>query len=225
MPRRAWCRARACSEPSGRSRCGKRCWRFPMASCRAMARSPLTWARTPPRAPWAPRWGAIPLPGSFRAIGCSAAAARSPAITGAWCASARCWRSRRPKRTPPMREVRRRKRARKSKTSVGEAEHVRHRVEPGLFALAPLRRRQGAAREDAAILGDVAQDQPLMRAGEHDLVLAHHRAAAQAGEADGAVVALAGDAVASARGIIAEAHAAALRRRLAEHQRSAARRV
>ena len=66
---------------------------------------------------------------------------------------------------------------------------------------------------------------PLAGPGEDDLVLADHVAAAQAGEADGALGPRAGDAVAAALGGVREVDPPPRRRRLAEHQRGARGRV
>jgi hypothetical protein len=62
---------------------------------------------------------------------------------------------------------------------------------------------------------------PLARAGEDRVVVADHRAAAQRGKADVAIAPRAGVAVARAHAVLSSDDAAALRRRLAQHQRGA----
>ena len=96
---------------------------------------------------------------------------------------------------------------------------------PGSLVLAPERRAHRAAGEEHAVGGDMAQHHPLAGAGEDHLVLADHVAAAQAGEADGALGPRAGDAVAAALGGVGEVDPPPRRRRLAEHQRGARGRV
>ena len=106
-----------------------------------------------------------------------------------------------------------------------QPQHIGHRIKPGLLVARPERRVQRAAREDHAVLGAVHQLDPLGGPGEDHAVLADHGAAAQRRKADVARLARAGLAVAAARRMRREIDAAAFRRRAAEHQRGAGRRV
>src|SRR6185437_6998087 len=168
--------------------------------------SPPISARRRRHARSAPRSDATRSPGSYRATACWAAAARSPAITGAWTESAPCLRWKRPERTLPKRLPLRHRRARQEDKSVGK--NVRHRIKAGLPAVAPFRRRHRAGREHRTVLGDVAEHDALMRPGQDHLVLADHRAAAQACETDDAILARAGLAVAPAHRILGQRDAA-----------------
>ena len=67
--------------------------------------------------------------------------------------------------------------------------------------------------------------QPFAVAGEHDEVIARDRSSAQGREADRAFLARAGQPGAPVGAVVGERHAAACRRRLAEQQRGARRRV
>src|SRR5690606_12329228 len=109
--------------------------------------------------------------------------------------------------------------ARLSAPSVGEAENVGHRIEPGLAAARPQRRLYGTPSEDLPILRMMRQDNPLRRAGEVDAVLADDGAAAQRGKADIALAAWAGMAVTDAHRMVCQRNRATRCRGLAKQQR------
>src|SRR5262249_4932616 len=110
-------------------------------------------------------------------------------------------------------------------SNVAQAEHVGHRVEPWRAATRPQCRTHGAAGEDHPVLGPMVELDALSRPREDHCVIAHPRAAAQRGKADIAGATRAGMAVAAALGALIEIDPAALRRRAAEHQRRARRRI
>ena len=109
--------------------------------------------------------------------------------------------------------------------SVRKAQHVGHGVKARLLALAPKRRRHGAAREDRAVLGDVGEHDTFARTRQDHFVFADHRAAAQAGETDGAGRPRPGVSVAAADRVIGERDAAPVRCGFAQQQGRARRRI
>src|SRR5689334_695670 len=103
-------------------------------------------------------------------------------------------------------------------SDLAEAEHVHHRIEARLAALAPERRPERAAGEDGAVLRAMGDLDPLAGAGEDHAVVPHDRAAPQAGEADVAGAPGSRDAVASPRRVGGEVDAPSARSRLAQEQ-------
>ena len=79
--------------------------------------------------------------------------------------------------------------------------------------------------EDAAIFGLVAEFDPLAGPGENNVMIAHHRAAAQRGEADRAGLARPGVAIAHTHAVFRKPDGAAARGGLAKQQRGARGRI
>src|SRR5690606_11831276 len=111
------------------------------------------------------------------------------------------------------------------KEMLSKPEHVAHRIKAGLARSRPQRGLYRAAREQRAVAGEVGKHDALARAGKDDRVLADHGTAAQCGEADRALLARAGVAVAHAHASFRQRHGAALGRRLAQKQRGAGGRI
>src|SRR5438132_127668 len=82
--------------------------------------------------------------------------------------------------------------------SLGEAEHVLHRVEPGRPPCHESHRAQGAARERVAAVRPVGQLQTLAQRAERHGVLADHVARAERADGDLASGALARQALPAA---------------------------
>ena len=91
--------------------------------------------------------------------------------------------------------------------------------------MAPTRGSQRALRKDRTVFGDVFEHHALVVSGEDDVVLAHHRAAAQCGKADDIFLAGAGVTVAGAHGFFVQRNASPISRCLPQQQRGARRRI
>src|SRR4029434_1164269 len=70
------------------------------------------------------------------------------------------------------------------KILTGQPEHVGHRVKPRLLILAPERGLHGAARENAAVFGDMRKLDPLAWPRENHSVIPDHCPAPQGGKAN-----------------------------------------
>jgi AraC family transcriptional regulator of adaptative response/methylated-DNA-[protein]-cysteine methyltransferase len=109
-----------------------------------------------------------------------------------------------------------------AKSSQSESpENIRDGVKAGLLALAPFRRRHRAAREDAAVLGDMGQYDAFARSGQDHVMLADHRAAAQRSKSDHAVETCASLAMACPLRLFVERRATAFGGRLPKQKRGA----
>src|SRR3990170_3813325 len=106
-----------------------------------------------------------------------------------------------------------------------QAKHILHREKAGTAPARPQRRLDRAARENAAVGGDMGKLDPFARSGEDHPVLSHHVAAAQRGKADIAFAPRPGLAVAGAHAPLFERNLASLGGGPAEHQRRARGRV
>ena len=98
------------------------------------------------------------------------------------------------------------------------AQNIEHVEAAGAFALPPKRGLERAAREDGAVGGDVAQHDAFALTGEEHIMFAHDIAAANGGEADMAMLAGAGDAIATGVFCNIKVNAAPVRRCLTQHQ-------
>src|SRR3546814_17553062 len=83
-------------------------------------------------------------------------------------------------------------------SDVCSSDLLRHRVAIGLLVHQPQRRADRAAREDHAVFGAMGKRDHLLGAREDHVMVARDRASAQAGAADLALPARAGEAVAAA---------------------------